>query len=714
MSKMAECLIEASKFNYVNNIYFLCILLVISNCSRNGIFHKIPSLLRLNVTHSLVIICLPVNVFNHSILCCLYAYSFRIYCDIILYKINNIIIKAFTTTYCIASLLLFLIILANISILNPGPVKIEALNCYFQNVQGFDPLNSISKPFPDLCITKILEFQTYVFESSPDIIVLNETWLKPSINSTEILPGNSYKVFRIDRSPETHPLDPEDPKKFKKSGGGVLIAVKNSLNLHPKLITSTAKAEIISIELTLPNKNRLTVSTLYRVGTLGNFNANEVASHFTNIFSSKKYKYNFIVGDMNLDTVNWLSNSTSNRVHTSFISLFNDLGLSQLTHEATHKGGKILDVLLCDSLDIIRNLKVEFPGTFVNSDHSPITFTINTIVRKVKSAKRSIYNFKKANWAQLNSELSRVDWLHLLGSNEVKIGWNIFKNKFLALCNKHIPKIKIKESFHPPWFDSDVFRLNKKKELSRKQFKQTSDQRHYKKYSSLRKQLKSLIKSKMRANFDDELNPNVITKKFWSSVKSTSKSSRILEKMQLGNTVRNNSKEIANLFNTHFYNQFSDSSTYEIDIDFPNDRFSDFTIDDRNICNALRKLNPNKSKSPDNIGGLLLKNCAQSISYPLSILFNISFRTGSLPTEWKMANIVPVYKKGDKNCIENYRPISLTCIVSKIFEKCIRDELLSHCKELIHDTQHGFLPNKSCVTQLLSFSHDISVGLLVN
>ena len=298
------------------------------------------------MTHSLVIICLPVNVFNHSILCCLYAYSFRIYCDIILYKINNIIIKAFTTTYCIASLLLFLIILANISILNPGPVKIGALNCYFQNVQGFVTSNSISKPFPNLCITKILEFQTYVFESSPDIIVLNETWLKPSINSTKILPGNSYKVFRIDRSPETHPPDPEDPKKFKKSGGGVLIAVKNSLNLHPKLITSTAKAEIISIELTLPNKKRLTVSTLYRVGTLGNFNANEVASHFTNIFSSKKCKYNFIVGDMNLNTVNWLSNSTFNRVHTSFISLFNDLGLSQLIHEATHKGGKILDVLL--------------------------------------------------------------------------------------------------------------------------------------------------------------------------------------------------------------------------------------------------------------------------------------------------------------------------------------------------------------------------------
>ena len=134
--------------------------------------------------------------------------------------------------------------------------------------------------------------------------------------------------------------------------------------------------------------------------------------------------------------------------------------------------------------------------------------------------------------------------------------------------------------------------------------------------------------------------------------------------MHLGNIIRNNSEEITNLFNQHFYNQFSYRSTYEIDIDFSNDLFSDFALDERNIYDTLKNLNPNKSKGPDNIDGLLLKNCAQSITYPLTILFNIFFRTGSLPTEWKMVNIVPVYKKGDKNCIENYRPISLTCMHS--------------------------------------------------
>ena len=351
---------------------------------------------------------------------------------------------------------------------------------------------------------------------------------------------------------------------------------------------------------------------------------------------------------MNLDSINWLYNSASNAVHSSFINLFNELGLTQLISKPTHKGGKILDILLSDNPDLIENLNIELPGTFDSSDHSPITFSICALVKRTKVAKRKIYNFKKANWPQLNNEISRVDWHHLIGNSEVETGWKIFKNKFLSLCDKHIPKITVKESFQPPWFDSEVFRLNNKKELFRKQFKQTNDQRHYSKFSSLRKQLKSLIKDKMKANFDDEFNPNIITKKFWSSVKSSSKTSRIPDKMHLGNAVRNNSEEIAKLFNQHFYNQFSDASSYEIDIDFSDDKFAEFTIDNQNIYRTLKNLNPNKNKGPDNIDGLLLKNCAHSISYRLTLLFNISFRIGSLATEWKLANIVPVYKKGEK------------------------------------------------------------------
>ena len=91
------------------------------------------------------------------------------------------------SSYQIATLLLFLIILANISLLNPGPQRFKGLNCFFQNVQGFVTLNSIHKQDSDLNITKLIEFQTHIFENSPDIILLNETWLKPTISDIEII-----------------------------------------------------------------------------------------------------------------------------------------------------------------------------------------------------------------------------------------------------------------------------------------------------------------------------------------------------------------------------------------------------------------------------------------------------------------------------------------------------------------------------------------------
>ena len=76
-----------------------------------------------------------------------------------------------------------------------------------------------------------------------------------------------------------------------------------------------------------------------------------------------------------------------------------------------------------------------------------------------------------------------------------------------------------------------------------------------------------------------------------------------------------------------------------------------------------------------------------------------------------MATVVPVHKKGDKSLVENYRPISLTCLIMKVFERCISDELLSKCQDRIHSSQHGFLPGKSCTTQLIPFIDDLALGL---
>ena len=466
--------------------------------------------------------------------------------------------------------------------------------------------------------------------------------------------------------------------------------------------------------MSLPNKKKICLSTVYRVGTLGKDNFLNLQKHFNSISASNRFKYSYIIGDFNLDSINWNRNCASHSTHSLFLNLFNNLGLSQLIHSPTHKHGSVLDILLTDSPDMLEDVYVHDPGSFIYSDHSPVTFSIKAFLKIPKSIKRTIHNYKKANWHSLNQDLSRIDWEHLFGQSDIHDAWSIFKNKLTSLCNKHIPKIKVKDSYQPPWFDSEVFRLNKKKEKFRKLFKQTKSQCHYSRYTALRKSLKMLIKSKMNANFDSDLSPNTITKKFWSFVKSSSKSCRIPEKMHLGECIRRKSKDIADLFNKYFYEQFSEESLYDIDINFNNDNFFDFTIHTNCIYQQLSRLNSNKSMGPDNISGRVLKECAISTAYPLHLLFNLSFKTGSLPADWKLAHIVPIHKKGDKDDIENYRPISLISIISKVFEKCIRDELLLECQKFLHDSQHGFLPLKSCTTQLVPFSHDISIGLNSN
>ena len=140
--------------------------------------------------------------------------------------------------------------------------------------------------------------------------------------------------------------------------------------------------------------------------------------------------------------------------------------------------------------------------------------------------------------------------------------------------------------------------------------------------------LKALIKSKMRSNFDDDLSSNTTTKKFWPYVKSSNKSSRIPDKMFLGECYRKTPKEIADLFNQHFYNQLSEESNYDINIDFSNDTFFDFTIRTDSIYQQLSSHNPNKSMGPDNLSGQVFKSCAQSIALPLQLLINLSFKTG--------------------------------------------------------------------------------------
>ena len=217
----------------------------------------------------------------------------------------------------------------------------------------------------------------------------------------------------------------------------------------------------------------------------------------------------------------------------------------------------------------------------------------------------------------------------------------------------------------------------------------------------------------MRLKVNDSSDPALISKKLWKYVKTKSKSARIPEIIRSGDRYRNKAVDQANLFNEYFYSQFSDASTYDIDIDFRQNEncFMDLRFHALDVYFILKGINSRKAAGPDRIDGIVLKNCAPSLAKPLTLMFNTSFATGCIPGEWKLASFVPVHKKDDKGCVDNYRPISLTCLVMKVFERCIHRELYLACASKLDPRQHGFLNGKSCTTQMVPFIDDLSLAL---
>ena len=78
-----------------------------------------------------------------------------------------------------------------------------------------------------------------------------------------------------------------------------------------------------------------------------------------------------------------------------------------------------------------------------------------------------------------------------------------------------------------------------------------------------------------------------------------------------------------------------------------------------------------------------------------------------VPFDWKLANVVPVYKKGDQEFVENYRPISLLSLISKVLERCVFNYIKDHIYSQLNPCQHGFVPGKNCVSQLIEVSDKI-------
>ena len=167
-----------------------------------------------------------------------------------------------------------------------------------------------------------------------------------------------------------------------------------------------------------------------------------------------------------------------------------------------------------------------------------------------------------------------------------------------------------------------------------------------------------------------------------------------------------------NTFHAAFSSQPADSNQFS-DTCSPYPDMSDIYTSTNGIIKLLKILKPHKAAGPDAIRPKVLKELASTIAPILEIIFTKSLQCHQFLEDWKLTFVIPVFKKEDRACPANYRPISLTCLCSKIMEHIVTCNMMHHLEHhnILHNLQHGFRQGRSCETQLLELTTTLQANL---
>ena len=200
-------------------------------------------------------------------------------------------------------------------------------------------------------------------------------------------------------------------------------------------------------------------------------------------------------------------------------------------------------------------------------------------------------------------------------------------------------------------------------------------------------------------------------KKFWlharSKLNTKTGVAPLLENPKDHTSLRFDDKSKADLLQKQFLSVFTKESADGVPQLSPRTTsiIAELIIEEKDVYTKLKSLNPFKSCGPDEIHSRLLRELADHIAGPVTVLFHSMLQHGKVPHDWRKANISPIFKKGSKNLASNYRPISLTAVLCKLMESLLRDHIMKHLLDnnLLSKKQHGFISDRSTVTQLLKY-----------
>lgn len=575
------------------------------------------------------------------------------------------------------------------------------------------PLKIISLNFQSLK-NKKPEIDMLIDSTNPDIIIGTETWLDPAVSSYEFFSANHFTVYRKDRP----------PNKKGQSHGGVLIAVRNEFQ-STEIKELQTDCEIVWVELTIQNSRKLLISSFYRPQPNDDTSLEQLNMSLSRTNPNSK-SIILVSGDFNLGNIDWETSSVipgrpNTAHHQELLDIIADHSLTQIVDKPT-RNDKTLDLILTNYPTIVDNLETIPP--IGEADHDILCLESTTSLRRCKSTPREILKYGKANWDNIKQDLEETYQSILNSQNTKDINelWNTFKDNLQASISKNIPTKLIKHDNKLPWISHDL-----RKKMNNYRRKLAKSKKCHKHKSDKLKQIKSEIQKEQRQAYwkyienmifdipiPEQDNPitSKTPKKLFSYIKTQKTECQTIPPLRENGILKPDSHSKTNILNNQFQKAFTPVTDHPIpDMGpSPHPHMPDITITENGITKLLHNLKPHKASGPDKIHGKILKECSSSISPILTIIFQKSLTLGQIPTDWKHANVCPVFKKGDKHDPINYRPISLTCICCKLLEHIISSNIMSHLdtNNILYDLQHGFRPARSCETQLVSFLQNLT------
>ena len=305
-----------------------------------------------------------------------------------------------------------------------------------------------------------------------------------------------------------------------------------------------------------------------------------------------------------------------------------------------------------------------------------------------------------------------------------------FTETFIQLCERYIPNKTVTIRPHDKiWFDSNIWHEIRRRDRFRSKALKTKSSSDWMKYKRCRNKVNNLKKHAKEAYYNNLENSflNNYTKspkQYWKMIREVMKENKIdtvIPPLQMLDSENNPSYVYDDLGKCELLNQYfcSISNIHANDMPLPdsikrnNNELAGVSISEQDIVDQIQALEVNKAVGHDAISHRMLKGTCNSIAKPLAVIFNFSLETGNFPECWKKADVIPIFKKDDKQLASNYRPISLLSCIGKLFERVIFKYTYNflHENQIFYNLQSGFLPGHSTEYQLIEMYHSICQNL---